>query len=65
MVSEIEAEAADRRERTGVPALGPAAILAPLTPLHLSGQTREWRPHRPLRATQHALVQSIVQQYEL
>src|SRR6185503_555785 len=28
MVSEIEAEAADRRERTGVPALGPAAILA-------------------------------------
>jgi len=28
MVSEIEAEAAERRERTGVQALGPAAILA-------------------------------------
>ena len=28
LVAEIEAEAADRRERTGVPALGPAAILA-------------------------------------
>jgi REP element-mobilizing transposase RayT len=28
MVSEIEAEAADRRQRTGTPTLGPAAILA-------------------------------------
>ncbi len=28
LVAEIEAEAAERRERTGVPALGPAAILA-------------------------------------
>jgi len=35
MVSEIEAEAAERRERTGVQALGRAAILAQSQPRHL------------------------------